>query len=113
MNKAQKWIIGVIATVFTTWTMLVLTPAVAHATPAQDALYLQMLSENDFSYGSASMAIAQAQAMCYDMDESGYSAGQIVFRAMRYYGLDYDHSVAMTAIAITVYCPWDAPTTKA
>lgn len=89
--------------------MFVLTPAVAHATPNQDGKYLYLLSQSDISYGSADVVIAQGRAMCSDMDEYGYDAGQIVFRAMRYYGLDYDHSVSMTAIAITVYCPWDAP----
>lgn len=81
----------------------------ADASPDQDGQYLYAINQAGLTYQSADVAIAQGLAMCHDM-ELGYDAGQIVERSIRFYGLNFADSVALTAIAITVYCPWNAPT---
>ncbi|AZS12594.1 hypothetical protein HWB99_gp058 [Mycobacterium phage DrLupo] len=85
--------------------------AVANATPAQDAQFFALLESEGLTYVSADVAIAQARAMCADMDYSGLNAGEIVQAAMQLWDMDYETAVSLTAISIVVYCPWNDPRT--
>jgi hypothetical protein len=86
---------------------LVAANAKAHAAPSQDAVFLEILSENGIGFGSADAAIVQGHAICYDLDQ-GYSRQAVVNRVHLDLPLTYGHSAAAVGAAVTAYCPWNA-----